>query len=154
MSDSDPDPSEVGRHFEEHGFLSFLGLTVESLDPDDTVVRVPYDEKLTNSGLGPSHRGELHGGIAATLIDTAAAIACRSALDNPVESGIATIDLDVSYLERAAGDLTAEASVVRVGGTVGVAEVDVYSDNPEDEDALVAVGKGSYRLFRAEDADS
>jgi uncharacterized protein (TIGR00369 family) len=141
---------EVARHFEEHGFLAWLGLEIDAVDPEETVVRVPYDEKLTNSGLGPSHRDELHGGVAATLVDTAAAIACRAGLENPAESGIATIDLDVSYLERAAGDLEAIASVVRVGGTVGVAEVDVYSRNPDDEDALVAVGKGSYRLFRAE----
>jgi len=145
--------AEMAAHFEEHGFLSWLGLTVESLSPEETVVRVPYDEKLTNSGLGPSHRSELHGGIAATLIDTSAAVACRAALDNPVESGIATIDLDVSYLERAAGDLRAVASTVRVGGTVGVAEVDVYSENHDGEEVLVAVGKGSYRLFRAGNDD-
>jgi uncharacterized protein (TIGR00369 family) len=138
----------VQAHVDEHGFLSWLHLTVESLEPGNLVMRVPYDEKLANHN--PGAKGHVHGGIAATLVDTAGGVACRSALDDPVAGGAATIDLDVSYLRPAVGDLVADAEVVRVGSTVGVAAVTVESETPDGDHAEVAAGKGSYRLFRGD----
>jgi uncharacterized protein (TIGR00369 family) len=138
----------VQAHLDEHGFLSWLDLTVESIEPGYLVMRVPYDEKLANHGTGAE--GQVHGGIASTLVDTAGGVACQSALDDPVAGGAATIDLNVSYLRPAVGDLVAEADVVRVGSTVGVATVTVESDTPDDGVQPVAEGRGSYRLFRSE----
>lgn len=132
---------------DEHGFLSWLDLRVEAVDAGRVVMRVPFDEALTNSG--PGTPGGVHGGIAATLVDTAGGVACRTELDDPT-AGVATVDLNVSYLRAAAGDLVASAETVRVGGTIGVARVDVTSETPDDEEATVAVGRGSYRLFREE----
>ncbi|MFB6070769.1 MAG: PaaI family thioesterase [Halanaeroarchaeum sp.] len=145
--------SEEARAFlqsflDEHGFLSFLDLRVESLEPGHIVLRVPYDEKLANQGQG---NGNVHGGIAATLIDTAGGLSVHSTLDDPINAGVATIDLNVSYLRPARGDLVATADVVRVGGTVGVATVDVESTTPDGEDAIVATGRGSFRVFPADD---
>jgi uncharacterized protein (TIGR00369 family) len=134
----------IQSYVDEHGFLSFLDLRVEDVASGEMTLRVPYDEKLTNHGPG---QGNVHGGIAATLIDTAGGLAVRSALDDPVSSGVATIDLNVSYLRPARGDLVASAETVRIGSTVGVAEVSVVAE-PEDGDAEeVAVGRGSFRVF-------
>lgn len=136
----------VQAHIDQHGFLSWLGMTVEDLDHGELTMRVPYDEKLANHS--PGGEGNVHGGIASTLIDTAGGIACRTVLDDPTTGGVATIALDVSYLRPATGDLVAEAEVVRAGSTVGVATVTVESQTPDGEWKDVAVGKGSYRLFR------
>ncbi|MFB6093702.1 MAG: PaaI family thioesterase [Halanaeroarchaeum sp.] len=133
---------------DDHGYLSFLDLQVESLTPGEIVMRVPYDEKLANQGRG---QGNVHGGIAASLIDTAGGLAVHATLDDPLESGVATIDLNVSYLQPARGDLVATAEVVRVGSTVGVATVDVESTLPSGEQGLVATGRGSFRIFRPDD---
>jgi uncharacterized protein (TIGR00369 family) len=114
---------------------------------------IPYDETLTNTVTPPT----IHGGVAATLIDTAGGIAQRTVLDAPLSGGVATINLDVNYLRRAGGDLTATAEVVRAGGTIGWATVEVESPVPngdlgEDADAhpteTVAIGGAAYRLFR------
>lgn len=138
----------VQAHVDQHGFLSWLDATVEDIERGELEMRVPYDGKLANHG--PGGEGNVHGGIASTLIDTAGGIACRTVLDDPTTGGVATINLDVSYLRPAAGDLVAEAEVVRAGSTVGVATVSVESETPDGEWAEVAVGKASYRLFRGD----
>lgn len=134
----------IQSYVDEHGFLSFLDLQVEDAGHGEMVLRVPYDEKLTNHGPG---QGNVHGGIAATLIDTAGGLAVRTGLDDPMASGVATIDLNVSYLRPAQGDLVASAETVRVGSTVGVAEVSVVAESEDDESEEVAVGRGSFRVF-------
>lgn len=149
---------------EEHGYLSWLGTRVETIERGRVALTVPYDEKLTNTTTPPT----IHGGVAATLIDTAGGLALRSALEDPAAGGVATVNLNVNYLRRADGDLTATADVVRAGGSIGVSEVDVVS-RPASADAdgrgggdggadghgradgeaeTVATGQGAYRLFR------
>lgn len=134
---------------EHHDFLSWLGTRVDSLERERIVMTIPYDAKLTNahSGAQNGSQPEIHGGIAATLIDTAGGLALRTTLEDPVEGGVATINLNVNYLERATGDLTAVGEVVRSGGSVGVSEVTVESETDEGT-RRVATGQGSYRLFR------
>ncbi len=144
---------------QEHGYLSWLGTQVNELEDGRVVMTIPYDEKLTNTTNPPT----VHGGIAATLIDTAGGIAQRTMLSDPMNGGVATVNLNVNYLRRAAGDLRATAEVVRAGGSIGVSTVTVVSRPPErvrendeaferwqgttDEEA-VATGQGAYRLFR------
>ena len=133
---------------EHHDFLSWLDTRVDAIEDERIVLTIPYDAKLTNahSGAGGS-RPEIHGGVAATLIDTAGGLALRTTLEEPVAGGVVTINLNVNYLERATGDLTATGEVVRSGGSVGVSEVTVESETDEGT-RQVATGQGSYRLFR------
>ena len=149
MTDEDDPSEEIGellRQFieEEHGYLSWLGTTVEEFGDGAVTLAVPFDEKLTNPTSPPT----MHGGIAATLIDTAGGVALRSTLEDPVEGGIATINLNVNYLRRAAGDMSAAAEVIRAGGSVGVSQVTVTSETPNEGRRPVAVGQGAYRLFQ------
>lgn len=128
---------------EEHGYLSWLGTGVESIDRGRIALTVPFDEKLTNPD------GEtVHGGVAATLIDTAGGIAQRTCIENPLDADVATVNLNVNYLRRATGDLRAVAEVIRHGRTVGVSDLRVESRTPDGELREVVSGQGSYRLFR------
>lgn len=136
---------------EQHGYLAWLGTRVEEAEPGRMVLSVPFDEKLTNPTSPPT----IHGGVAATLIDTAGGLAQRLNVEDPISTGVATVNLNVNYLRRATGDLTATAEVIRTGDSVGVSEVDVVSTVPADadhddagEERLVATGQPSYRLFR------
>ncbi|WP_101294040.1 PaaI family thioesterase [Halegenticoccus soli] len=129
---------------EEHGYLSWLGTRVESVERGRIVMTVPYDEKLTNATTPPT----VHGGVAATLVDTAGGIALRTTLDDPLAGGVATVNLNVNYLRRASGDLTATAEVVRAGGTIGVSEMTVEGPTPDGGTEAVATGQAAYRLFR------
>lgn len=136
---------------EHHEFLSWLGTTVEHIGPATMTMAIPYDEKLTNTrpSNGTSNkRPDIHGGIAATLIDTVGGLALRTDFDEPTKGGVATINLNVNYLRPATGDLEATADVIRAGNSIGVSEITVESTTPDGETRDVATGQGAYRLFR------
>ena len=130
---------------EAHGFLSWLNLTVEELERGRIVMRVPYDEKLVNPG---SEVESIHGGVAASLIDTASGFALRSTFADPTTGSLATTDLNVTYLRPATDDLRVEAEVLRAGGSMGFTDTLVTSVDPDGGRVPVAVGRTSYRLFR------
>ena len=149
-----------------HDFLAWLNTSADDIAVGRVVLSVPYDEKLTNRppGWAESDDGEgegddadadadrtysIHGGVAATLIDTAGGMALRTGFDDPRTGDLATVNLNVNYLRPATGDLTATADVVRAGRSIGVSEVTVTTtvDGAEKE---VATGQGAYRLFRGE----
>jgi uncharacterized protein (TIGR00369 family) len=161
MNDDQPasieDVDDLGAFLQEyideyHEFLSWIGTSVEDVGNGRMTLSIPYDEKLTNirPHAGPDQRPDIHGGIAATLIDTVGGFAIQTALEEPLSTGVATINLNVNYLRPATGDLEATAEVVRVGSTVGVSEVTVESTAPDGETKAVATGQGSYRVFRRE----
>lgn len=132
-----------------HEFLSWLGVQVDELEHGRAVMSIPYDRKLTNvpwTGEGSGDRHPIQGGVASTLVDTVGGIAMRGHLTDPLNDGVATINLNVNYLEQATGDLTATAEVIRAGNTVGVADVLVESTE-DGETTPVAIGQGAYRLF-------
>jgi len=134
--------------YDEHGFLSWLDVSLEELDHGRAVLSMPYDERLTNPAMVTSGERTLHGGVIATLVDTAGGTALRTTLDDPTTEFLATTDLDVRFLQAAQGDLTCTAEVVRAGSVVGVFDAIVESDDDARE---VAIGRGTYRLFRAEE---
>ena len=127
---------------EEHGYLSWLNTSVDAVERGRVVLSIPFDDKLTNSD-----GGTIHGGVAATLIDTAGGIVQRTAFEDPLAGEVATVNLNASYLRPATGDLTAEATIVRSGGSIGVSDMTVTSAT-DGEAAKVVVGQGSFRLFR------
>lgn len=129
---------------EEHGYLSWLNTRVETVESGRIVLTIPFDEKLTNSD-GQT----IHGGVAATLVDTAGGLVQRTSFQNPLDGGVATVNLNVNYLLPAEGDLRATGEIVRAGGSVGVSEMRVLSDTDEQSDPVeVVAAQGSYRLFR------
>jgi uncharacterized protein (TIGR00369 family) len=69
-------------------------------------------------------QGSLHGGVVATLADTATGLAVRSMV--PAGRRHVTIQLDVRYLSPGRpGRITAVGTTVRVGSQVAFAEADV-----------------------------
>lgn len=129
---------------DEHGYLSWLNTRVITVERGQIDITIPFDEKLTNSD------GEtIHGGVAATLVDTAGGLVQRTSFQDPLNGGVATINLNVNYLRPAEGDLHATAEIVRAGGSVGVSEMRVVSSSDEQSEPVeVVVAQGSFRLFR------
>jgi uncharacterized protein (TIGR00369 family) len=71
-------------------------------------------------------KGYFHGGVISGLADLAAGGAVTTTL--PPGRGVVSISLHVNFLAPARGErLVAKGSVVKVGGTVGVASVDVVT---------------------------
>ncbi|VTT87956.1 Vng1336c [Halorubrum sp. DM2] len=158
IAEMDPLPADATEFVErkledEHGYLSWLNTSVETIERGRVVLSIPFDDKLTNAD-----GRTIHGGVAATLIDTAGGVAQRTTFENPLGGGVATVNLDANYLRPATGDLRAEAEVVRAGGSIGVSEMTVTTavdgaggtdeNDGEENRSEVVVGQGSFRLFR------
>jgi len=141
-------PSDPGETYaDRHGYLSWLGVTVEAREPGRVVLSLPARTELRNPG------GALHGGVLATLIDHAGGATLRTELDRPSETPHASTDLNVSYLRPATGDLRAEAHTLRVGSSVAVVAVDVTSVAPDGERKSVAAGRVTLHLDRPAEPD-
>jgi uncharacterized protein (TIGR00369 family) len=133
---------QASQVIEQHGYLSWLGISLEELEDGRAVMTLPYQEKLTNWVTGT-----IHGGVTATLIDTCSAFALRTCLEDPMNTTLATTDLSTKYVRPATGDLHVEAEVVRAGTSTGVTRVTVLSTDPDGETKEVAIGATTYRLF-------
>ena len=146
---SDPEPpgaptDDLEAVLRSHGLFEWLDLDVESVDPGRVVFGLPFDEKFANLASGT-----VHGGVTATVIDTASGFALRSTFDDPAAARLTTTDLNVRYLRPARDDLRVTAEVVRAGGSIGVTRCEVTTEH-KGERKVVATGGTSYRLFREE----
>lgn len=150
--------SIIQGYIDDHGFLSWLDVRVEKADYGRLVLRIPFDETLRNHAPAPNEDGDptsnqIHGGVVATLLDTAGGIVLWPYLDDPFSGSVATINLTVNYLRPASDDLTATAAVIRAGSSVGVSRVTITSETRKKETKTVAVGQGAYRLLQAENME-
>lgn len=133
-------PADVLRIMEEVvPFNRYLGLRGESVSEGRCVLVLPVRGDL----VGDPRRPAIHGGVLSSLIDTAGGVAAWSALGE--DETVSTIDLRVDYLEPAglAGDLRAEAELVRKGGRVCHVRVAVTQGA-----VLVAEGRAVYNIHR------
>jgi len=138
--------SMIQNYIEDSGsFLSLLGGEVVEVNEDGAVVYLPHKESLNNASDPPI----VHGGVTATLVDVAGTLALRPHFDDPFSDGVATVNLNVNYLRGADDDLRATGEAVRVGGTVAVSEITV--EQTGEDEKVVAVGQGIYRVFRSGD---
>ncbi len=146
MTDGDADATieatsgrEDETSFPEGTFNDWIGLAVEECGDGTAVVSVEYEEFKRNPG------GVLHGGVTATLVDVAAGVATRSALEDTNEM-LATTNLEINYLRPITETAYATAEVVRVGGSNAVVRVDVESTAPNGERKTVAIGTATYAI--------
>jgi uncharacterized protein (TIGR00369 family) len=88
-------------------------------------------------------QGLVHGGVLATLLDTAMGLALRSALD-PGRRHV-TIEMGVHYLRPAhPGRLRAHGRVVRIGREIAFAEAEVV----DAQDRPLARATGTFSVGR------
>lgn len=103
-------------------FSKLIGMQLVDLQPDVAVISIEMRDDLRQ----PS--GVLHGGVTATLIDTAMAFAVRTRLG--LTEATATIDLTVHYLRpHVTGTFTCTAKVVRAGKRIFTVSADVVNED-------------------------
>ena len=103
-------------------FSRLIGMKLVSLELDEAAISIEMRDDLRQ----PS--GVLHGGVTATLIDTAMAFAVRTRL--AIDEATATIDLTVHYLRpHITGTFTCTAKVVRAGKRIFTVSADVVNED-------------------------
>lgn len=114
-------------------FAKLIGMRLVDLKPGEATISIEMRDDLRQ----PS--GVLHGGVTATLIDTAMAFAVRTRLG--IGEATATIDLTIHYVRpHLAGKFTCTARVVRAGKRIFTVSADVHND----EGKLIATGLSTY----------
>src|SRR5262245_17355777 len=116
----------------ESPFHRFLGLELVRSEAGLFEIRVPSRPEF----LRADGEDWIHGGVMSAAIDIAGdyAVATETGGDVP------TVDLRVDYLRPARGSLLVTARAVKVGRTLGVADIEVR----DDAGRLVAIGRGTY----------
>ena len=89
-------------------YIGGLGIVFDKYEPDDVVLRLPFREDLTNDGV------VYHGGVVASVIDTAGAAAAWSNHDFERGSKASTVSMTVNYVGACRkSDLLCHARTVR-----------------------------------------
>lgn len=110
----------VRARFHPWPLIKDWGLLIADLGPGTAEMRVEAKPPVIN---GP--RGDVNGGVLATMADMTSALALCTAFDGAMP--FATSDLHIRYLEPAIGDVVAQAKVVRLSARGAVLECSLYS---------------------------
>ncbi len=118
-------------------FARLIGMEIEELKTDYARLALSFRPDLTQPA------GLLHGGMHATLIDTAVAQAIVTTIKP--EYAMVTIHLDTKYFKPTVlGKIHAEARIVRKGAKIFHGDVQVTNDARE----LVAQGWCVYAIVK------
>jgi len=114
-------------------FAKLIGMRLVDIRPNEAVIEIEMRDDLRQ----PS--GVLHGGVTATVIDTAMAFAVRTHLAD--HEFTATIDLTVHYLRpHTEGAIICTAKCVRAGKRIFTVAADVANADGK----LIATGLSTY----------
>jgi uncharacterized protein (TIGR00369 family) len=118
-------------------FLAGLGIVFERYEPDDVTLRLPFREDLTNDGT------YYHGGVIASVVDTAGAAAAWSNHDFDKGARASTISLSIQYVGACKqSDLVCHARAVRRGKELTFTEITAT----DADGVVVAHAVQTYRI--------
>ena len=106
------------------GLIAFLGMEADVVEPGRVVFMFEASERLANPF------GTVHGGILATVLDSAMGMAALTSM--PDEASAPTVALEVKYVRAVATDaglLRAEGVVVHAGSRVVTTEGRIVGDD-------------------------
>ena len=124
-----------------NAFWRYLGVEVEGVREGWVRLRVPVRDELRNAPGAP-----VHGGVYSALVDMAVGGAL-STMHEASAGGVGqtTLDLNVSFIGAAGGDVYAEGRILRRGRTIAFGEASIT----DGEGKLLAVGRATYMILPA-----
>ena len=106
---------------QKNPFAKLIGMKLVDLKPGEAAVQIEMRDELRQP------HGILHGGVTATLIDTAMAYAVITCLSE--EEKASTVDLTVHYLRpHSEGAFTCTAQIVRAGKRILTVSAEVFNE--------------------------
>jgi uncharacterized protein (TIGR00369 family) len=154
MNAVDHDPVDAARHLAQlDGLTAMRAMIAGEIPPPPIAVLLGFDLVEVEAGRvvfaaepGDQHYnpiGMVHGGLAATLIDSATGCAVHTSL--PAGTGYTTTDVQVRFVRpitRETGRILCEGRVVHLGRTLATAEAKVTAG-----DRLLAHGTASLLIL-------
>ncbi len=120
-----------------------FGFKIVELKEGFAKIHVPFKEDF----IGDFLQGLWHGGIIASVADSAAGIAATTVLTDARDK-LNTIDLRIDYLKGAVKeDVYAEAELLKVGKRIIKADVKIYQESK----GTVAIARGAFSLLKFEE---
>lgn len=105
-------------------YIGGLQIEIEDWSHDWARLRLPFNEQLTNDGR------VYHGGVVASLVDTAGAAAAWSGHDFSRGTKASTVSMTINYLSAAnRSDLIAEARALKRGRELIFTSIEVTDVN-------------------------
>lgn len=150
INSSPPMLVQLSRAFSDIPFNKMLGLTLEQLEPQQTLMRFNMKEELIGNFL----HGILHGGVISSVLDMAGGMAAMAdAIGKHPELSVpelvniigkcSTVDLQISYLRPGRGDhFIAKAWLIKSGKKISFARMELTNE----DGTLIASGNGTYLL--------
>jgi uncharacterized protein (TIGR00369 family) len=127
-----PDYQQAVRDiFERANFIRRLGVRLLLVEPG----RATTELELTESHL--QQTGSAHAGVIATLADHTAGAAGTSLI--AADQALLTAEFKINFLRPGAGRLRGEASVLKAGRSLVVAESEVWSQDDLCAKAIVSM---------------
>jgi uncharacterized protein (TIGR00369 family) len=118
---------------EGNGFTGMLGMRLVDMRPQEAVIEIEMRDDLRQP------HGLLHGGVTATLIDTAMAFAVITVLNAGEKAS--TVDLNVHYLRpHTEGKISCTARVIKAGRRLLTVSADVVNE----QNKLIATALSTY----------
>jgi len=118
-------------------FMGWLGIVFERYEPDDVVLRLPFRTELTNDGV------VYHGGVVASVLDSAGAAAAWSNHDFTRGTRASTVAMSVQYVGTCRrSDLRCHARTVRRGRELIFTEI----TGTDADGGVVAHALQTYRI--------
>jgi len=123
--------ARVRDSFARQPFMDYIGATLDVLEPGYCELHLACREELTQQ------HGFTHGGVLATIADSAAGYAAFSLM--PAESSVLTVEYKLNIMRPGVGDkMIAKATVIKPGRNITVVGSDVYGVKDGEEVLCVA----------------
>lgn len=111
---------KVRTSFARQQLMHTIGARLTSITPGSVEIEMPYREELTQQ------HGFIHGGIVASILDTACGYAAFSLM--PEDAAVLSIEFKVNLLAPATGELIkVRAEVKRAGQNITVCTADAWA---------------------------
>lgn len=117
-------------------YMEYLGVVPVSCEQDRAVTRLAIRHDLLNS------RGHIHGGALMSVLDFTMSAAGRA--HDPLGYGLATIDMNTSFIEPVVTDITIQTHCFRRGTSICFCEGQIVDPNGK----ILVKATATFKLIR------
>lgn len=116
-------------------FYELLNMKISEISKGKATLEMTLKDEMKIPG------GVMYGGAIASIADSAVAIALFSLVGQ--DTKVATIDLNVNYLEPVRSDIIAKAEIIHKGSKIATGEVEIT----DEEGKTVAKANANYAII-------